>query len=304
MATTLQDLRDIWYALLREEEDDSSAYPTVLMDMMLNSAESRICAWTVINPINQQAVRKWKLSFLDESKFYSNVNVTSITADTTTGAPNIDVADTTNFPTTWSLYIAWNIVDYTGKTATQFTGVTGVEFAHLSWTQVSIIFALPTDYGSVSWVSYANNFKLDAKLYDDMWEDLNSIKNGGYNRTDAQWYRNQTTVKPFYVIIDNYLLVFNRNNTGDQIHLRYQKKATKMVNTTDETTIPEDYAESTIPYLALWEMLYNRGEEGRGAELINFWLGKVKEMYTYYNDRSLESISGVQYKSWKSKLNI
>jgi hypothetical protein len=51
-------------------------------------------------------------------------------------------------------------------------------------------------------------------------------------------------------------------------------------------------------------MLYNRWEEWRWAELINFWLGKVKEMYTYYNDRSLESISGVQYKSWKSKLNI
>jgi hypothetical protein len=28
-------------------------------------------------------------------------------------------------------------------------------------------------------------------------------------------------------------------------------------------------------------MLYNRGEESRAAEIINFWMGKIKEMYTY-----------------------
>jgi hypothetical protein len=69
--------------LLREEESDSSAYPTILMDNMLNSAEARICNGTIINPLNQQAIRKGKLSFLDTSAFYSNVNVTTLTADTT-----------------------------------------------------------------------------------------------------------------------------------------------------------------------------------------------------------------------------
>jgi hypothetical protein len=128
----------------------------------------------------------------------------------------------------------------------------------LAGSQVSIIFALPTNYGSVSWVSYANNFKLDAKLYDDMWEDLNSVKSGGYNRTDAQGYRSQATVKPFYTIVGDYLLIFNRNNTGDQIHLRYEKTATKMTASGSLATIPDDYSDSTIPYLALGEMLYNR----------------------------------------------
>jgi hypothetical protein len=75
-------IRDIGYALLREEEG-ATAYPLVLMDMMLNSAQSRICNGTVINPLNQQAIRKGKLSFLDTSEFYSNVNVTTLSADTT-----------------------------------------------------------------------------------------------------------------------------------------------------------------------------------------------------------------------------
>jgi len=105
-------------------------------------------------------------------------------------------------------------------------------------------------------------------------------------------------------MIGSQLLIFNRNNTGDQIHVRYEKKATKMVDSDDVTTIPEDYAESTIPYLALGELLYNRGEESRGSELINFALGQIREMYSFYNNQSYESISGVQYKSGKSKLNI
>ena len=48
--TTLQNLRDIGYALLREEED-VNAYPLVLMDMMLNSSQNRICNGKVVNPL-------------------------------------------------------------------------------------------------------------------------------------------------------------------------------------------------------------------------------------------------------------
>lgn len=94
--TTLEDLREIGYNLLREEQD-TSAYPLVLMDMMLNSSQTRICNGTVVNPINQQAVRKGKLSFLDTSEFYSNVNVTTLSADTTVGATTLSITDTTDF---------------------------------------------------------------------------------------------------------------------------------------------------------------------------------------------------------------
>jgi hypothetical protein len=77
-----------------------------------------------------------------------------------------------------------------------------------------------------------------------------------------------------------------------------------MITIGSTTTIPEDYAESTIPYLAIGELLYNRGEESRAGELLNFALGQVREMYAHYNNRSFENISGTQYKIGKSKLNI
>jgi hypothetical protein len=57
MATTLQDLRNIAYAILREEED-TSAYPLVLMDLLLNTAQQSICMGNVVNPLSKEQLKK------------------------------------------------------------------------------------------------------------------------------------------------------------------------------------------------------------------------------------------------------
>jgi hypothetical protein len=54
---TLQDLRDIFYAILREEED-TSAYPLVMVDMLLNTSQKKICTGRVVNPLTKEEVGK------------------------------------------------------------------------------------------------------------------------------------------------------------------------------------------------------------------------------------------------------
>lgn len=112
-------------------------------------------------------------------------------------------------------------------------------------------------------------------------------------------------VDPFYTIIDRqYLVIFNRNNTGDQIHMRYEKNPATMTTIVDCSIDNDVYAKAVIPYFAIGELLYNRGEERRGADLLNFAMGQLKSMYTYYNKSSFEKLNGVQYKTAKSHLNI
>jgi hypothetical protein len=49
------------------------------------------------------------------------------------------------------------------------------------------------------------------------------------------------------------------NGLDNIIHLRYEKIPTYMTATTDTTTIDSDiYAKTTIPYLAVAEMFFNR----------------------------------------------
>lgn len=308
MATTLQNLRDIFYWILRENEGatlGTSAYPLVLCDLLLNEAQQAWCLGTVLNPIpinpDLATAKKGQLPFLNTDKFYSNVAPTYLSADTTVWAVSISVSNTTDFPSTGTLYINGNIIPYTAKTATTFT-VSNVLFAHQSGSEVSIVFALPTDFASPIQVIYNHQYKLPAMVYDDVFEQLNGTK-WSY-RTDmtatVNWITNQRYSNPFYTIIDNqYLVVWNRNNTGDMIHLRYEQKPITMTTGVDATIDNDIYAQIVIPFYAVGSMLYHRWEEQRASELLNFAIAKGKEMYAYYNKTSYESQNWVQYKMQK-----
>lgn len=302
MATTLQNLRDIFYGILRENED-ASAYPLVLADLFLNASQQKICLWNVVNPLTKEQLKKWQLHFLNTDKFYSSVQSVTLWVDAVVGWTTLDL-DTTNYPTTWIVTIAGNNITYTGKSATQLTGCTDILFAHKAWSTVDVLYSLPTDYATTINLTYNNVSKLECKLYDDVFESKNDIKRAVYpnfNNTNYTYW-----VKPFYTIKDGVnILLWNINENGKQLRLRYEKKATTMVESTDEVVIDNDiYAQTTIPYLAVAEMMYNRGEEARAWELINYAMWQIREMYTYYNQASFEKQSGWQYTIAKGRLNI
>ena len=303
----MTNLRDVCYDLLREEQN-SSAYPYTLVDLMLNSSQQRICNWRVVNPLTKEEVRKGQLSFLNSNKFYSNIQPTSLSADTTVWATSLSVVDASSFDSTWTLYIGGNIITYTWTTSTSFTWVTGVLFAFEAWKEVSVAYALPTDFASAITITYNDKIKLEAKQFDDIFEELNDYKWNTYSRNRSEpIYESPYRINPFYTIIDNaYLVVFQLNDTGSSIFLRYEKKATTLSAVSDTATISDDiYAKTTIPYLAVWEVLFNRWEENRAKEIINFAVGQIREMYAHYNTASFEKISGKQYRigKWKG-LNI
>lgn len=300
MSVTLTNLRNGVYDLLREEQN-SSAYPYTLVDQMINSAQLRICNGQVINPLNKEAIKKGRLPFLNSDKFYSNIQSTALSSATTIWATTLSVADTSNYPTIGTLFVNGNIVTYTGTTSTSFIWCSWVNFAHPAWVEVAILFSLPTDYATPIQVIYNYNYKLEAREYDDIFENLNSVKGNDYWR-QINTYPSLTFINPFYSILNGtYLAPFNINNTGDMIHLRYEKLPSEMTIASDIATIDNDiYAKSTIPYLCAGEVLFNRGEESRASQILNFWLWQVKEMYTFYNNKTFEKISWTQYKIWKS----
>lgn len=304
MAVTLQNLRDIVYAIIRTDED-TSAYPLVLVDSFINQAQKKIFRGKVINPLTKETVWKWQLSFVNKEIVYSNVLATYATGAITQWDTTID-ADTTWYPTTGNLYFAGIVVPYTGKSSTQFTGVSWILWNYTEGQQIALCYALPDDYSSSISVTVNNLYKLPNKVYDDIFEDLNAVKgvDNIYTRVSSNDSYNPFT-PPFYTIKDNqYLIVFNIWDQGN-LRFRYMKSPTSMTLATDPVWIPDDdYAKSTIPYLAVAELFYNRGEEWRAAEIINFAMGNIKEMYDYYNKSSSESMSWMQYGLPKSRMNF
>lgn len=307
MATaTLQNLTDIGYDILREEED-VSAYPLAFMQQLMNTASLRIANWNLKNPFTGTSVQKGVLPFLRTQQFYATVAPVTTTVDLVLADIVITVADTTNYPTTGKLYIGWFITPYTGKTATTFTGCTAMPFPFESGTQVSIVYDLPTDYGTAVNLTYNQSTKLDPVQYDDIFERLNSYKQNGNNYGNNSYLKtNWYQMKPFYALKDNqYLLVYQLNANAMPLLFRYEKMPATMVATTDECFIPNmTYAKATIPYLAIGEMLYNRWEEWRASNLINFALWQVEEMFKFYNNTSMEDPSGTQYRMAKSPRHL
>ena len=306
MAVTLQNLTDIAYDILREAEN-VKAYPLSFMQQLMNTAQLRICSGMVKNPVTGETVRKWRLPFLSSTAFYDNVMDISLSADAVVWGATLTTADTSLYPTAWKLYIRGNIITYTGTTATQFTGVTGIEYTHKAGSNVGIVYDLPTDYMNVTNLIYNDSFKLEFKRYDDIYESFNANKGNSSTRIYESWYSAfNGREQAFYTTLDDlYLVLFNIRNNNKQIRVRYEKVPTEMTATTDIATIANDlYAKATIPYIAVWELLYNRGEERRASEIINFWLGQVKEMFDFYNKRSSEDINGVQYWMAKGRLNV
>ena len=300
MSVTLTNLRTQVYDLLREEQN-SNAYPYTLVDQMINIAQQEICTGQVVNPINKQSIKKGRLPFLESDEFYTNIQNTTLASSCTIWDTTLTVADTSNFPSTWTLFLNWEIITYSSKTSTTFT-CSAVKFAHQSWINVSILFTLPTDYASSIQVVYNYSHKLEQKSYDSIFESMNDLKDNNYIR-DINTNLNLIYTNPFYSIINwTYLAIFNLNKTWDSIHLRYEKLPNELTNTNDTAIIDNDiYAKTTITYLTAWEMLFNRWEEDRWWQLINFWLWKLESMYTYYNNRTYENISWVAYKTAKQR---
>ena len=300
MATTLSDLRTKCYNILREEENNS-AYPYALIDDLINGAMQAICSWLVINPLNKEEVHKGQLPFLNNETFYTTYLTQYVSEDVEAWATEIAV-NTNTRPDEWTCYINWNIVTYREKDANHLYQCTWIYGKIKAWAQASIIYKVPADFMSPINVILDDRVQIDCKDYDDVFESLRDNKGlPDYRFLQWRWFD-----KPFYTIKDDtYLILWNINTAGKTIRLRYEKIPMPMEDGNDVCIIPNDtYAKNVIPYLAVWETMYNRWEEQRWAEVINFWMWKLKEMYKYYNKTWVERNTSQQYRMGKARFNI
>ena len=314
MATTktLQDFRNVYYAILKENED-SSAYPLALADVLINNSQRWICSWnlTDLTTWSKEQIEKWPLPFLFSDKYYTSVQDTYVANNNLViGGTTIECNSTIWYSSTWFLWINEDIVQYTWTTATTFTWVTGIEFAHIAGARISQLYELPTDFASSVRVIFNNQVAMSPKDYRNLYLDLNDYKwtywVNNTNNTNTSIERFTDDISPFYTIINwLYFIPFQIDQSWYMIHMIYEKAPTTLTAWTDITTIPDEYSEATIPFIAASDTLYNRWEETRALSLLNFWLGKVMEMYSYYANVNNEDLNGQRTKTWKDMyLNI
>jgi len=86
--STLQTTRDLYYSILKEQQD-SSAYPLVLADSLINTAQRNICSGNIVDLTNtrRDEIQKGPLPFLYADVYYESVQDTFVWI-------TIDITDT------------------------------------------------------------------------------------------------------------------------------------------------------------------------------------------------------------------
>lgn len=291
MATTLQEVRDIAYAIIKQPST-ARAYPPELMDTFINKAQNDICYGTVTNLQTGEKISKVTLPFLDKYKFYTSVARTSVETAPAIGDTTLS-ATTTGYPTSGYLYVMGNKLSYTGVTATSFTGIpaTGsfsIQFAFEAGTSILPMYAVPTDFSQATLANYNKNQRLkNLDQRDIVSPDSSSYYLQRFFRSDFS--TDITNMEYYYSIIDAAYLIFLIPSVSDRmIRLDYQAGPTQMSAVTDECTIPDAFVLNTVPYFAAAEMMANRGEMNEAIALNMYAFSNTANMYKYYQSQKNE----------------
>ena len=259
------------------------------MDSFINKAQNDICIGNLKNLKTLEMLSKPALGFLAKEVFYKSVQRSTITVDLLTWATTVTVADTTPYPASGAIWIEWMLVSYTAKTATQFTGCTWVITDMPSWSKLLAMYLLPSDFAQMTSAYYITGTAGVQRRMIGM--DYRDFKESLLNQTTFQVQRSDSFLNVwelYYTIVNGlYFLPFSPWSEFN-IRFEYQKLPTRLINTTDLVTVPDTYALSTIPYVAVSEMLFNRWEPDIGIELNNLGYSNTKTMYSFYTGQQKE----------------
>lgn len=280
---TLADIRSETYALLWEPSD-SVNYNTTLVTNRINNIVNRICKWHVRNIITWQQYKAWDLSFLRNEIFYDIPLSVATTAAITSWDDTVSF-DTTNFSSEWYVYINWDIIRYTWKTATTITWCTWTDTDIASWAYVYQVFTLPTGISKPFTVYRVHEtWRMDEIPYAD--------------------YRFPEQTKVNYTILtdnDNSVdLFFIRNKEKNDIKymIQYYINSTDMVVDADVSTIPDPYALTVVAPIAAWELLYDNEEIDDASTKLQRGYAALNEMFDFYNSMNKKSRQKVRFKNY------
>ena len=293
---TLQEVYDSCYWIIAQGED-STAYPTSLLKTFINKSQNDICYGTIQNLSTNERLKKSALNFLEANQFYTSFNFATVTTLAVVWATTLTCTNTLN--SSGYIWINGDIISYSANDWTTISWIPAtwdysIQFAHTAGTQVFQLDELPTDYWQVSRIFLTlNNVKtrIELKWIDN--RDLTApvpnsyihrfFNERGYSDTSWVW-------KDWYysILRGKFILYLVPQTNWQALSFEYQKQPTQLSATTDVLTIPDDYSLNTIPYMAIAEMMANRGEMDEAIKLNNFWFQNIKSMYEFYNSQRVE----------------
>lgn len=258
--TTLLELKNRTFSLL-SEPSTSSLYPDETGDFYVTDT---------INHIVDRICSRYSWSFLESESFFTVVQPTALTAAVATTDVSISVSSTASFPATGKIAIGQDIISYTGKTATTFTGVTQISIAHSAGESVSYVYPLPSDFSRFHAAASQGASSV-------VWEQVQLVP----------WY--EYAMSPYLKTItlsENHAAILFDGQVG-KLLFRYFKTPLVLSADTDECTIPAPHALDIVPLYATGWMMKVKGDnlDGLGDEKIQEAEKLIQAMASKYTHK-------------------
>ncbi len=258
MSATDQDLSDLRAKCLLELKSvtGSDAYPTTLIDGKLNEGYMSV--------FNQP---KRNIYLREGSVEFMSIADQPVTSAITAGDVTINVVSTAAFPAAGKILINEDVITYTGKTATSFTGCTGV---NLTTTDNPLCRAL---YPLATYLPDIDEQQIRGILCNGI-----TLEMFAFERFLTQ---NQFTFYKYSIFDGN--LILPKYNASQRVMISFFKELTPMALDADKPTlIPNTFRQMLVYYAVGLILILDDKRTG--------W-----ELYYNYNARRPERSSGLYF---------
>lgn len=287
---TLSDIRSGVYVALGEPSD-SIEYSNSIVDKKINNLQNMICKGRIIDIRSTTGTPReyiaWHLPFTWDNEFYTNVPKARTTWAIATSDTTISF-NTDNFSNDWYLLVNGDIVKYTGKTANEVTGVTGIDVAQNDGVSVEQLFTLPSDITKpFTFFVLKDNWHyeipyIDSRYPTQAWQYFSIVhdKNDNVDLLRIKGFNSETT----------------------KFRLNYYKNSTNLTDDNDISVIPDPYAEEVLIPLVAGYLLREQEEIDDANTKLSLWYGALNSMYNYYSsmnkpNRQTIKVSNMDFRS-------
>lgn len=261
---TFWDIKSkVWYLLW--QKPTSTIFSTDIVWEEINRTCLKVLRWRVKNKLNWQTLRAWDLWFMNWN-FTLNTKAWWITTEITEINATTIKTNTDNLLNSGFIMLWWDIIQYTWKTATELTWVSGVISQNLIWSKIIQLYEVPTTFDLMIWLQKVIQ-SYDWIRYHDI--DLNS------------WYISYEILKNWNVS----LLKINWLEYNSKVKIKYVKKYVKLSDDSDICVLPNDYGIDVLSYLVAWNLAYDKGMP-TSERLLNSWYANLQEMYQYFTNET------------------
>lgn len=264
-SVTLDKIQTEVYRLMAQKANSpsSTTFDTDRVRDAINDTVELVCTGRVTSLLDQnRTYRSGRLDFMEVPASYRYVTPQRLSAPFAVGDAVLEMA-TEGFATSGHVIIGGDVFSYSGKTATELTGVTGGLVPHFATEVVTQIFAFPTE---------ADKPKEFSSYYAGQSVEL------PYKGTGAHFAG--------YSIIQSNgskYLAFSNLVQDALVSGTFHKKLFRMAEPTDLCPIPGSYGITVIAPLVAGTFQFNHGMPNGQQNLVTAY-AHLQNMFQYFTN--------------------